>query len=191
MKKVFDSCLIVGRFQTFHIGHMSLVDMGLNLADRVLILIGSSQESGTERNPYDVIDRMRMIKEVYDYQYESGSVMINALSDMTDENDIRPEWGRYVMAHVKILLHKLPEVMIYGNDEARSRWFSPEDIKNTSEFIINREKLPISGTMIREFMIRDQREEWMKCVHPRLHKYYDELRGKLMGIDYYKEMATK
>ena len=54
---VYDSGLIVGRFQTFHKGHQSLVDAGLQLCDRVLILIGSAQESGTERNPYPICER--------------------------------------------------------------------------------------------------------------------------------------
>lgn len=51
----FDTSLLVGRFQTLHLGHMSLIDMGLKLFNRMLILVGSAQESVTERNPYDVI----------------------------------------------------------------------------------------------------------------------------------------
>lgn len=186
---IFDTCLLVGRFQTFHIGHESLVDMGLKMADRLLIFIGSAQESHTERNPYDVITRMNMIKEVYDNDIKMGRIMIYGLNDLTNENDITFEWGKYVLEHARLYIHKNPEVMIYGNDEQRSRWFSPEDIKNTSEFIMNREKIPISATRIREYMIRDQREEWMQCVHPRLHKKYEELRSLLMEVDYYKNLV--
>lgn len=131
-----------------------------------------------------------MIKEVYDMEYKIGRLMIHALPDLTNENDITPDWGRYVLDHVKIYLHKSPEVMIYGNDESRSKWFNSEDIKNTSEFIVHRDKLPISATMVREFMVRDQREEWMACVDARLHKKYDELRSKLMGVKYYKNFSS-
>lgn len=42
--KPYDVGLICGRFQTFHKGHESLVETGLKLCDRVLILIGSAQE---------------------------------------------------------------------------------------------------------------------------------------------------
>lgn len=84
---------------------------------------------------------------------------------------------------------KAPELMIYGNDEARSRWFDTEDIKDTSEFIINRGSLPISATMLRELMVRDDRKGWMKWVDPRLHKMYDRLHGELMTVPFYQQMT--
>ena len=56
--KPYDVGLICGRFQTYHIGHESLINMGTQLCDRILILIGSSQECGTERNPLNIIFRL-------------------------------------------------------------------------------------------------------------------------------------
>lgn len=79
--------------------------------------------------------------------------------------------------------------MIYGNDEARSRWFDPEDIRDTSEFIVNRGRIPISATMVREAMAKDDRKAWMSMVNPRLHKLYDRLRSELMTIPFYQELA--
>ena len=46
----YDTGLLVGRFQTFHKGHQKLVETGLMLCDRLLLLVGSAQECGTERN---------------------------------------------------------------------------------------------------------------------------------------------
>lgn len=40
--KPYDTGLICGRFQTFHKGHERLVESGLLLCDRLLILIGST-----------------------------------------------------------------------------------------------------------------------------------------------------
>lgn len=182
---VYDSGLIVGRFQTFHKGHQSLVDAGLQLCDRVLILIGSAQESGTERNPYNISTRIDVIRSVY---ADNSRVSVYALPDLTNENDITEEWGRYVLGQVDRYLYKAPELMIYGNDEARSRWFNINDIKDTAEFIIPRSRLPISATMLREMMVKDERREWMKWVNPKLHKMYDRLRAELMEVPYYKEL---
>ena len=182
---VYDSGLIVGRFQTFHKGHQSLVDAGLQLCDRVLILIGSAQESGTERNPYNISTRIDVIRSVY---ADNSRVSVYALPDLTNENDITEEWGRYVLGQVDRYLYKAPELMIYGNDEARSRWFNVNDIKDSAEFIIPRSRLPISATMLREMMVKDERREWMKWVNPKLHKMYDRLRAELMGVPYYKEL---
>lgn len=189
MLKPYDCGLICGRFQTFHIGHESLVETGLKLCDRVLILVGSSQESGTERNPYDVATRMDMLRAIYGN--DSDVIMMHGLADLTDENDIRPEWGRYLLDAVDRYLYKAPELMIYGNDESRSRWFDPEDIRDTSEFIVNRGRIPISATMVREAMVFDRRKEWMSMVNPKLHKMYNRLREELMGVSFYQDMLRK
>ena len=122
---VYDSGLIVGRFQTFHKGHQSLVDAGLSLCDRILILIGSAQESGTERNPFNIATRIDVIRSVYE---DNKRVSVYALPDLTHEDDLSPEWGRYLLDQVDRYIYKAPELMIYGNDEARSRWFDVEDI---------------------------------------------------------------
>lgn len=176
--KLYDTGLIVGRFQTLHIGHQSLIDTGIKLCDRLLVLIGSAQECGTRRNPLNINTRTKMLKEVYGDQ-----IIVYGLSDMTDESDIRPEWGKYLLENVDRYIYKAPELMIYGNDEARSHWFDPEDIKDTSEFIVNRGRIPISATKLRDLMIKDNRKEWMKWVDPKLHKMYDELRNELMTVN--------
>lgn len=185
--KAYDVGLIVGRFQTFHKGHQRLVDTGLMLCDRVLILVGSSQECGTERNPLNIETRIEMIRTVYPID----RIMIYALADLNGENDVRPEWGRYLLDAVDRYIYKPPELMIYGNDDSRSKWFDPIDIKNTSEFIINRGALPISATMLREFMVKDERKAWMEGVDPKLHKMYDRLRNELMTVPFYQEMHRK
>ena len=186
--KPYDVGLICGRFQTFHKGHEKLVDTGLMLCDRLLILIGSAQECGTERNPLNINTRTKMLKTIYG---NNPNIMIYGLSDMTNENDICPEWGRYLLDNVDRYIYKNPEVMIYGNDESRSSWFDKKDLKNTTELIINRAELPISATMLRQLMVADKRKEWMDLVNPRLHKMYDELRNELMTVDYYQNLKTK
>lgn len=185
MGKPYDAGLVCGRFQTFHKGHEKLVETGLLLCDRLLILVGSSQECGTERNPLNINTRTKMLKEIYG---DSPNIMIYGLADMTNENDICPEWGRYLLDNVHRYIYKNPEIMIYGNDESRSGWFSKEDLKNTTELIINRAELPISATMLRQLMVDDKREEWMALVNPKLHKMYDELRAELMSVPYYRQL---
>jgi len=179
----YDSGLLVGRFQTFHKGHQSLLDAGLNLCDRMIVLVGSAQESGTLRNPYGIATRLETIREIYP---DKERVMIYALADLTHEDDITTDWGRYVLDNIHRYIYKAPELMIYGNDEARSRWFDTDDIKNTSEFIVPRSRLPISATMLREMMVNDRRSEWMQWVDPRLHKMYDRLRSELIAVEAYR-----
>lgn len=61
----YDTGLIVGRFQTFHKGHQRLIETGLMLCDRLLLLVGSAQECGTERNPLNIRTRIDMVRTVY------------------------------------------------------------------------------------------------------------------------------
>lgn len=125
-----------------------------------------------------------MIRECYP---DEKRVKIYALADLTNENDITPDWGRYVLENVDKYVFKVPELMIYGNDEARSRWFDLNDIKDMAEIIIPRSRLEISATQLRELMVWDQRRKWMQWVDPKLHKMYDELRAELMAVPFYQE----
>ena len=121
---------------------------------------------------------------------DNPNIMIYGLPDLTNENDIRPEWGRYLLDNADRYIYKNPEIMIYGNDESRSAWFAKEDLKNTTELIINRSELPISATMLRQYMVNDDRKAWMALVNPKLHKMYDEIRAELMTVDFYKQKAV-
>src|SRR3989338_4597048 len=49
--------LFIGRFQPFHLGHLSDVKLALKDFDEVIIAIGSSQESGTSDNPFSDDER--------------------------------------------------------------------------------------------------------------------------------------
>ena len=188
MNKPYDVGLICGRFQTFHKGHEKLINTGLLLCDRLLILIGSAQECGTERNPLNINTRTKMLKTIYG---DDPNIMIYGLADMTNENDICPEWGRYLLSNADRYIYKVPEVMIYGNDESRSRWFNSEDLGYMTEVIINRSELNISATMLRELMVQDKRKEWMTLVNPKLNKMYDELRNELLTVDFYRNKVNQ
>lgn len=183
--KAFDLAMFCGRFQHIHIGHEHVINTGLSIADRVLIMVGSSQESGSLRNPFDVQTRMEMIREIYPQK----NVIIKPLADLTNEDDITFDWGRYVLNNVRRSVQKKPELFIYGNDESRSRWFDPEDIKDTTEVIISRSKIDISATRMRDFMVKDDIDSWLSFSNPRLHKHYDHLRRELLSTEAYSKNA--
>jgi cytidyltransferase-like protein len=182
--KPYDIGLLVGRFHHFHKGHEKLVEIGLSMCDRMLILVGSSQEWGTLRNPYSVSTRIEMIKAIYE-----DRVIVKDLPDLTNENDINYDWGRYVLQKVYETIHKQPELMIYGNDEARSRWFDLKDIKNTIEVIVPRDHL--SGTELRKAIVRNDFDFWHQNTNQRLHKFLPKLTEELLSVPAYKKMYQK
>lgn len=188
MSKVYDVAMIVMRAQTFHKGHQHLIDMSLSLSDRVLVLVGSAQEYGTKRNPLNIGTRMNMIRSVYD---DDKTVIIQPLTDMTNENDINTEWGKYVLENCKRYIYKAPSIILYGKEEGRDGyfWFADEDMTKTTQVIVNRCDIPICATYLRDLMCMDNREEWMKWVDDKLHKYYDTLRNEMMSVPYYQQRS--
>lgn len=183
----FDLAMVCGRFGHEHLGHKSLFDLGLELCQRVYIIVGSAQERGTLRNPFSVETRIRVIRETYPGVSESR-LIIGGLNDMTNELDINYEWGSYLKAHVTNKIHKFANLMIYGNDEFRSRWFSKEDIVGVNEFVVARETLPISGTQIRGMLVIDDEAEWQKYTPELVHHLYPMLRAEIMEVPVYREI---
>ena len=56
--------LILGRFQPFHLGHLSVIQEILNEQIEPIICIGSAQKGNTKDNPFTTVERKTMIKAV-------------------------------------------------------------------------------------------------------------------------------
>ena len=158
--KKFENGLIVGRFQPFHKGHKSLVEIAAVLCDTVVIAVGSAQESGTSDNPLSYNQRKCMIEEAcHDVK---GNIIIIPLEDMYKPDNHTPGWGDYVLSNVRTELLKKeyenPEVDIvfYGNEPGRSNWWS-DDLRNyITEVMVGRDKFAcVAGRYIRDFILRN------------------------------------
>jgi nicotinamide-nucleotide adenylyltransferase len=186
--KPYDLGLFVGRFQHIHVGHEHVINTGFKLCDKILVLVGSAQESGTMRNPFDYAIRRELIKRIYADEYAEGRLIIKSINDLTNENDITPSWGKYVLKNVQEYMGKLPDVMVYGNDDSRSGWFDKEDIKDMMEVIVPRSRIDISATKLRNLIIQGNYEIWQEFTNPAIHELFGELRDYLYETDYYKEL---
>ena len=54
--------VFLGRFQPFHIGHMSIVEEILQHHERLVLVIGSAEKSGTDENPWTLQEREKIIR---------------------------------------------------------------------------------------------------------------------------------
>lgn len=61
MTKPYDLAVFIGRFQPFHDGHLKVLREAQQVADRVLILVGSSNRARDTRNPFTYEERKAMI----------------------------------------------------------------------------------------------------------------------------------
>ncbi len=65
MQYDYDLAVFVGRFQPFHLGHEKIVKEALKVSKKILILIGSSHEPRTPRNPWLYDEREQMIRTAF------------------------------------------------------------------------------------------------------------------------------
>lgn len=133
MKKLYKTCLIVGRFQPIHSGHEKMIKKALEFAETVLVFVGSSQESRTERNPFSYDERERMLKKVF----KSSRVIVRPLPDiLVGNNSI---WGEYVLEKAKDVLGEFPSLYLSGAEIIRSSWFSGlKQAENLDEISIHK-----------------------------------------------------
>lgn len=190
MAMLYDLGLVCGRMQHIHIGHQHIIDMGLMTCDRVLIMLGSAQESRTQRNPFTYDERKQLLEMIYAKECKNGRIIIKPLCDMSKdpETSISPAWGKYVLSHITTAVEKTPDVMLYGNDEARSKWFDKEDIKDMMEIIIPRTRIDISATKVRDFIVRDSFVAWSKFAPQPIHSEFNRLRTILAEAEYYDKL---
>jgi nicotinamide-nucleotide adenylyltransferase len=171
----FSSALICGRFQTFHLGHKRLIDTALTLSDKVLILVGSAQVSGTKRNPFTIGLRTAMLKA----EYQSDSrIIIETIDDLSAEDEISERWGEYLLQIATEKLNEKPELMIYGNDKSRSQWFRGDELSDVAELIVKRDG--ISATKLRQLMLEDDECQWEEYVPDSVWDFYDVMREQLL-----------
>lgn len=188
--KLFELGVVCGRFGHEHLGHTFLIDNCRILCKSTLVLVGSSQEAQTLRNPFSIDTRINIIKATYPNELEEN-FMVRGINDLTNEYDISYSWGKYVKSEVIAHKNKFADLMVYGNDECRDNWFAPDDIATTAELIIPRNNFPISATLIRGLLLIDDKKTWKSYTHPNIHKFYDELRTELLEVPEYLEIYNK
>ena len=58
---IYDSITYIGRFQPIHIGHCQLIKIAFNQTNNLIIVIGSTNQARSKKNPYNYQEREKMI----------------------------------------------------------------------------------------------------------------------------------
>lgn len=105
--------LIIGRFQPLHEGHLDLINHALEAADKVLVLVGSTNKLPDFKNPFSYEERLQLLEGVYASNLD---VQFRPLPD----RDTDDEWASDVIGHVLSIEEDPTEVMLFCNprDEA-------------------------------------------------------------------------
>ena len=98
----YDVLAFIGRFQPFHDGHKSVVDVALTKAKKVAIVLGSHLQPRTARNPFTTQERIDMISSVYPDEVASGRIKFVPQVDHTYN---LPRWIAGVSTGVSTVAH--------------------------------------------------------------------------------------
>ena len=84
LKPDFDFLVFIGRFQPFHAGHQAVIDTALARAERVIVLVGSSCQPRTLRNPWTFAEREQCIRTAFP-QAQERLIIAPLLDDTYNE----------------------------------------------------------------------------------------------------------
>jgi nicotinamide-nucleotide adenylyltransferase len=156
--------LYVGRFQPFHLGHISAVKAILEDIDELVIVVGSAQYSHTIANPFTAGERLMMVRLALE---EAGL-------------DCRRVWVVPVpdvhlhMLWVSALEGYTPKFdVVYSNEPLTRRLFTEAgyEVKGIRFF----ERKVYSSTDIRVKMVKG--ESWKKLVPKSVATFITEIDG--------------
>ncbi|EFM10457.1 cytidyltransferase-related domain protein [Paenibacillus curdlanolyticus YK9] len=180
MGQPFRFGFILGRFQPVHAGHERMIDAALGVCERLLVVVGSAQQSGTARNPFSAEYRMSLLRAVYGDRIE-----LMALNDYTHEGDHSHAWGNYLLDAVERYgrEREWPELdlMIAGSDEEREHWFPEERMAHIGRLVIPRMSLPISATKLRDAVVAGDETFWQANTNAAIHGEYAHIRKTLLS----------
>ncbi len=138
--------LVVGRFQPLHNGHVALIQRALEHAGSVMVAIGSSDASGTARNPFTFDERREMLEAVF-----GDRIHIKPVPDIHNP----PAW----VAHLAEITGPFDEV--FGNDNATMDLF--EDAGHTVHRPGLQNRDSWQSSTIRAWLVEDD-PSWTKAV---------------------------
>ncbi|MEJ2407228.1 MAG: bifunctional nicotinamide-nucleotide adenylyltransferase/Nudix hydroxylase [Candidatus Thiodiazotropha sp.] len=126
MTKTYDFLVFIGRFQPFHIGHLSVIQEGLRDAERVIVLIGSAHRPRNSRDPWTVDERSEMVRSAVG-ESDAERVIIAPLIDVLYNDEL---WVRNVQATVQGLVtahhaarHREPVIGLIGHSKDHSSYY--------------------------------------------------------------------
>jgi nicotinamide-nucleotide adenylyltransferase len=168
--------VLIGRFQPFHLGHLSAVKEILGGFDEAIIAIGSSQFSHTFDNPFTAGERIEMIRLAL---AEDGQDLSRIITVTIPDIGEHPLW----VARLKSMCPRFD--VVYTNNPFVRLLLEEQNIKTREAQLYAREEL--NATKIRTLMAEGG--DWKKYV-PKSVGDYIEMIGGVNRVRVAKGSAT-
>lgn len=209
MNKQFRYGIFIGRFQPLHLDHIEVMKKGLELAEHLIVFVGSSNQARTIKNPWTFQERKTMIDlaltEGLHHHLESRNWSILPLRDHYYNDDI---WAMTVQQKIKQITNGCndSDIVLLGSWKDDSSYYLKmfpqysQHIARTKTGGLNATDIrnELFGNKITDFTNHDLQNcmsavvlSWLKN-HSELHpEIYDSLYREFEMIQKYKESWAK
>lgn len=117
MTKKYDAIVFIGRFQPLHNAHVEIIRRAAELAEKVIIVVGSANQPRTFKNPFTYSEREYLIQDTYNF----GKPLIVASNYDTIYND--DAWAVRVQNIVASHTNKQDKIGIIGYKKDESSYY--------------------------------------------------------------------
>lgn len=120
--KDYKLAVFIGRFQGFHNAHLEVIKQGLELADKVLVIVGSARCTLTPKNPFIYEQRKKMIMESVHGCVDifPNSLIVEPLRDFYEQDSF---WVAEVQNIVSRYVDEGDSVCLLGNYKDSSSYY--------------------------------------------------------------------
>jgi bifunctional NMN adenylyltransferase/nudix hydrolase len=116
----YEYAVFIGRFQPFHNGHLAVVERALERAEKILILIGSSDGPRTVKNPFTFEERRDMITSCLKEKYD-GRFFFDPLEDEPYDDEL---WANNVCHRVNVRCgNDDDKILLVGYEKDHSSYY--------------------------------------------------------------------
>lgn len=117
MTKKFNAIVFIGRFQPLHNAHVEIIRRAAELAEKVIIVVGSANQPRTFKNPFSYGEREYLIQDTYEF----GTPLIVASNYDTIYND--NAWVVRIQNIVAKHTNKKDKIGIIGHKKDESSFY--------------------------------------------------------------------
>jgi len=167
----YQTGLFIGRFQPFHLGHLTALKQGLEIADRIILVIGSANQNFSWQNPLTVDERLKIIQTVLKQSQLDQQIKIGLTIDDIPNN---LQWTDEIIKQIP------PFQVVVGNNSLNTLLFSYRQFKQFHPKLTKRELY--QGEIVRQHIVSGKpwRQLVPKVSLPLLEKYQLEQRLRLL-----------
>jgi bifunctional NMN adenylyltransferase/nudix hydrolase len=197
MNKKYDYGVVIGRFQPFHLAHRDLVRHSLDLAEKVIVILGSARSAPDVKNPFTPAMREEIIRACFPKNV-ADRLIFRAVRDYPYNDHV---WTAEIQNIVGQVIDEdgkeEARVAVVGFFKDRTSYYLNLFPQWTFEefYCADKKLLKLSATEIRESFFAAQSDAWRAQVPEtvaafldafRQTEFFPHLKGEFEYIQKYK-----